>query len=624
MRKNINYMKVFSKYLKKVKIYTCIIMLFALVLATLSLIFPWVWANAISSMVNVTNQTYLTLIKYIIVLIVLELIEGLLNLIKNIVYSIIEYDVTEEIKKDLFKKILTLETRAFDRNRITYFAKKLTDEPHILVSSFVKIMYGVINILKILVVIILAYKMCPDVGIIFTVVSLVIYFTIKNLRPFIIKNERVIGNYVKNYTNSLYDILRQMREIKVLGVKEQVRKNFNMNNTDVVEKINTLRSTDNLMQLLMFTIRFSLHSLVLIVGTYYLYSKVIDFKTVIILEIYSNTLFVAVNQMLELSELILVFKNSLKSIFDVITNKVYDSEKYGKIENIEGAGNLIVKNLGFSITGKKMIIDNLSFEVQAGTKVAIVDKGGNSKQILSDILLRHYEPIEGRIMIDDINIKDLSEKGFRKCIMHIGQSPFIFDDTLENNLRIVSDDVTTNEIIDVCKKAGIFKWFDCSSLNDVLKTRLGQSGFILTDTQRQQIAIARAMLVKPKIIILDELVSDMSTDEAFTIKKVLDEISESTILILSERISSISVCDEIITLENTDIAGITVQRDTIRDRRNIYSKFAQVELDKKNKDKLKEPKIEDSICTTGVEDITKLNIQKGAKDGEHCIFSQIW
>ncbi len=325
----------------------------------------------------------------------------------------------------------------------------------------------------------------------------------------------------------------------------------------------------------------------------------------------------------------MLYKNSLKNIFDILTNKNYNNERFGMVEHTKGDGDLIVKNVSFELGNGRMILDDINFDVLRNSKVAITDKGGNTKQILLKLLTRQYEPSEGRIMIDNVNIKDFSEAALRRTIMVVSEKTFILNDTLENNIRIVRPDATLEEIAEACQKADVLKWFDCDTLGEVMNVRLGDGGYPLTEVQKELISIARVFLAMPKIVIVEDSQADLSSDDTFALKVAIDKITDSTLLVFSDRISSISVCDEIIALSVSKYGSATVEQDYIKER-NFYgflqSKKKLNRVYDENESVYHKPiekKIEDDNNT--VEEIQKLTMQKGAvKDEEHRILSQIW
>lgn len=631
MRKNVNYGRRFLEYLKNVKWLIGTIVLFSLVLAGLGLVFPVVWSNILVKLINISNNTYFELLKYVLIYIFLEFVEGIINVIKNFVYSQVETKVTNELKLDLFNKTLSLETKVFDKNKISFFTTKITEDPHNLIAAFFKLITLGINILKVLALVICSYKLCFDVSLVFAVSSVIIYLTITRIKPFIAKNSRILNFNVRDYQDSLTDKIRSIREIKNIGAKEIVSNEFKNQTEDIDKKVVSAKNIDNLMGLLMFTIKFSMHSLVLIITTYYYFAGVINFEAIIILELYAAVLYSSMVQISELNGIMMVYKNSLKSIFDILSNKNYSQEKFGSINELYGEGDLIIKNLSFALGNRRMILDNINFEVAKNSRVAIVDQGGTSKPILLKLLLRQYEPCEGRIMIDDVNIRDLSEKALRNNIMLASENTFILDDTLEANIKIVKPQATVEEVVSVLKMTNILSWFGDITMGEILNTKLGEDGMILSEAKKQLISIARILLVSPKIVILEEPQSDISAEDTYMIKNAIDKITNSTILIFSERISSISVCDEIITLSPTRY-GSSVTKDVIRDRNllgfvssNLGDTINQLKNIKNVKENNYIENYDDIDVNAEMQNIKKLNMNKGAKNNEeHRIFSQIW
>ena len=232
-----------------------------------------------------------------------------------------EDKVTKEIKRDMFNKIVSLEVKAFDRNKVSYFTQKITEEPHNLVASFYKLTGLLITLIKTVCIVVIAFCTCFDCGLVFSFALLVIYLTISNVKPFLARGERQLNLEVKEYSNSLFDTIRNIREIKMLGAKNVVKKDFDIESSDIEKEISSSRNMANLMDLLLFTIKFSIHALVLIITTRQYFAGLIEFETIIVLELYAALLFNGAKQLAETNNIWMLYKNSLKNIFDVITNK---------------------------------------------------------------------------------------------------------------------------------------------------------------------------------------------------------------------------------------------------------------------------------------------------------------
>ena len=177
-------------------------------------------------------------------------------------------------------------------------------------------------------------------------------------------------------------------------------------------------------------------------------------------------------------------------------------------------------------------------------KIAIVGRSGNGKSTIFNLLLRYFDVNKGKIKIDGINIKDLTEEDLRKNISIIRQTPFLFNQSIMDNFRLVKKDVTLDEVRDVCKKAYIDDYI--MSLPLKYDTIIGEGGVNLSGGQKQRIAIARTLLINTKIILFDEATSALDNESQEYIKQTIDNlIIDHTVVIVAHRLSTIVDSDEI-------------------------------------------------------------------------------
>ena len=175
--------------------------------------------------------------------------------------------------------------------------------------------------------------------------------------------------------------------------------------------------------------------------------------------------------------------------------------------------------------------------------IAIVGKSGEGKSTILKLISKGYSVDSGKVLIDNYNINDLSEK-----------SPYIFNLSIKDNIKLANPDTTDEEIIDVCKKAQIHDVIE--SMEDGYDTLVGENGVILSGGQKQRIAIARALIKKSKIILLDEATSSLDNSNQEKIKNVIKELSKDhTVIIVAHRLSTIVDADNIFVVDKHKICA---------------------------------------------------------------------
>ena len=213
--------------------------------------------------------------------------------------------------------------------------------------------------------------------------------------------------------------------------------------------------------------------------------------------------------------------------------------------------------VSFDYDIKRTIIKNISFTVPNGKKVAIVGPTGAGKSTISRLLFKFYNPKEGCIYINNINIHKVSQESLRKIIGVVPQDTVLFNDTIYYNIAYGNTDATKEEVISAAKNSDIHNFI--STLPDGYETIVGERGLKLSGGEKQRVAIARTILKNPKIFFFDEATSALDTSTEKEIQKNLENISKNkTTLIIAHRLSTAANADHIIVLDK----GVIIEQGT--------------------------------------------------------------
>lgn len=239
----------------------------------------------------------------------------------------------------------------------------------------------------------------------------------------------------------------------------------------------------------------------------------------------------------------------MEEILETPTEEEQDT-RLKKLESING--NLEFKNVEFSYDEKTPVIRDITFTAKAGQTIALVGTSGSGKSTIASLASSFINPNAGQILIDGIDLKEISLKSYRKYLGVVLQDDFLFEGTIKENILFSRPDATEEEIQHAVKYAYVSEFSE--RFEDGLDTLIGERGVKLSGGQRQRLAIARAILANPKILILDEATSSLDTESESFIQDSLDTLLKGrTTLVIAHRLSTIRKADQILVIEKGKI-----------------------------------------------------------------------
>lgn len=251
-----------------------------------------------------------------------------------------------------------------------------------------------------------------------------------------------------------------------------------------------------------------------------------------------------------------------------------------KLEGIKGK--VEFEKVHFSYNSKVTVLEDISFSVDPGTMVALVGSSGVGKTTITNLIPRLYDVNSGSIKVDDRNIKEVTLESLRSQIGIVMQEPYLFNDTIEENLRYGKKDAVEEELVEACKAAYIHDFI--MTLPNQYKTIVGNRGIKLSGGEKQRVSIARVILSNPRILILDEATSSLdSISEMYIQKAMIPLLQGRTSFVIAHRLSTVLAADQIFVIENGTIAergthkellqmeGLYKQIYTTQFKGNLYS-----------------------------------------------------
>lgn len=269
-------------------------------------------------------------------------------------------------------------------------------------------------------------------------------------------------------------------------------------------------------------------------------------------------------------------------IQEVLQNKplIVDCQRAYPLPPVKGA--VTFDNVSFSYNEMRPVLYEVSFEVLPTENVALIGLSGGGKTTIINLISRFYDPTSGRVLIDGIDIREVSLSSLRSQIGLVTQELILFDDTIRNNIAYGLEDIPQEKIIRAAKASKAHEFIE--ALPDGYNTRIGEKGQLLSSGQRQRLALARALLKDPPILILDEATSALDSESERMIQTALKNVMKNrTTLVIAHRLSTIRNADKILVVDKGRIAEVGNHAQLYR-RNGIYRKLYDLQFPEERED----------------------------------------
>ncbi len=242
-------------------------------------------------------------------------------------------------------------------------------------------------------------------------------------------------------------------------------------------------------------------------------------------------------------------------VFEILDTEPEIAEARSPVSLPEGGGGAVrIEGVTFGYDADRPVLHDVSLDIPAGRVVAIIGATGSGKSTLTQLIPRYYDPQQGTITLDGVDVRDAPLDDVRRAVGMVGQDPFLFSDTVRENIAFGQPDATDDQVHVAARQAQADTFI--RALPEGYDTVVGERGFTLSGGQRQRIAIARAFLMDPRVLVLDEATASVDASTEREISRALKQVMQGrTTIIIAHRLSTISLADEIVLIADGHVAA---------------------------------------------------------------------
>ena len=557
------------KYGKNQKKYIIGYIAFNVVFIFINLFVPILSAKIIVSLTS--NQFEQVLFIGLVILIV--------EILRNTAYYATSYfrhrifrETFNEIEISLGTEILKIENSCLDENGSGLFIQRLTNDASKVADIFVVLNVYLTNIVT-NIGIFLAVFIISKIMFLYIVIMITTIFIVEKKRITIVnQKDKAYRKEHEKLSGFVGELVHGAHDIKMLNAEKSFIKELGKRITHLNQEKYNMNSINRNYQFITGTLRDLFDAGSIFTSILLIAQGNLTIANALVVHNYMGNLASIVFYISEFLEKVKDFNLSSERIFSIMDSEEFPKEKFGKKQLKKIHGDFEFKNVYFGYNKEQLTIKNMSFKIKANSTVAFVGKSGAGKSTVFSLLCKMYDINSGDITIDGISIKELDKDSIRGNITIISQNPYIFNMSIKENLRLVKENLTDEEMIEACKIACLDEFVN--SLPEGYDTMIGEGGINLSGGERQRLAIARALVQKTEIILFDEATSALDNETQSSIKQAIDNMKNKyTILIIAHRLSTVINSDRILLVEDGTIVDEGTHEELLKNSKTYHQLY---------------------------------------------------
>lgn len=532
----------------------------------MEVVIPLLMANLIDKGIYAGQMN--EILKIGVMLVISSLLSLAFGILSGITASKASAGFAKNLRKDLYYKIQDFSFNNIDKFSTSSIVTRLTTDVSNVQMAFQMLTRIVVRTpLMLIFSLIMSFSINAKLALIFLalmpVIGITLYVIMSKAHPIF---ERVFKKY-DDLNNVVEENTSGIRVVKSYLLEESEKKKFgNISN----EIYTDFSKAQKLMSLTNPVMQFSMYLAIILISWFG--AKIIVTTNMVDLEVgqltslitYGIRLLTSLMMLAMLLVMSTMARNSAERIYEILIEKPDLVNPKKPIKEVKN-GSIEFKDVSFSYVGnkKKECLKNINIQIKSGETVGIIGGIGSGKSTLISLIPRLYDATEGKVLVGGKDVKQYDIETLRNEVSVVLQKNVLFTGTIKENLRWGNKDATDEEIVKACKLAQADNFIQ--EFPDKYDTHIEQGGTNVSGGQRQRLCIARALLKKPQILILDDSTSAVDTKTDSLIRKAFkEEIPNTTKIIIAQRIASVQEADKIIVLDNGTINGIGTHEELLK------------------------------------------------------------
>lgn len=483
-----------------------------------------------------------------------------------------ESKLTRKLGFYTYKKALCLPPVAYEKMSSGEIINRITSDADTLSFAFGRLLNMISSLVASIIVIVYVFINSWIIGLEIVGIVAILFLILKKYNPLLKDIHKERRKEQDKFTSLTTESIRGIREIKTLGIKNNLISDMTSIIKDIYNKsskeIDIQKSFNIKTRLLKSILECSVFATCVIL----LYYKMISLTFFIAMTYYVYRFTWLIENINDLTQTYQKVSVSISRVNDILENRLYKDEEFGNKKLVNVKGVIEFKDVNFNYPDEGNILNNFSLKIEPNKKIAVVGASGQGKSTLFNLITRIFDTTSGEILLDGINIKDLSEDELRKHISIIRQEPFVFNRTIKENFKLINKNISLKKIREYSKMAYLDDYI--MSLPKGYDTVLGESGINLSGGQKQRLSIARTLSKGSEVILFDEATSALDNNSQDYIKKTIDNlVNDHTIVIVAHRLSTIMDADIIHVVDGGKVIATGTHKELLNSckiYRNLY------------------------------------------------------